>query len=302
MSVKKAIPKSGKTIWWLLKIILPVSLSVTLLQYWGVIAFIAHYMTPAFSVIGLPGESVIVFISSIFLSLYAPIAVISTLSLEMREITILAVMCLISHNMIIETAVQKKTGSSAFIMFFLRISMSFIAAYILNLLLPAHIGAKLLAVEITEFGSITELLQNWIKDAGGLSLKITLIVFGLMILQNVLKEFKILDIISKTFAPFMKIFGLSANSSFLWFIAQLLGLTYGSAVLIEEVENNEITKYDANLLNYHIAINHSLLEDTLLFVAIGVPAGWMIVPRFIIAILVVWTVKLILSMKRTENI
>jgi hypothetical protein len=86
----------------------------------------------------------------------------------------------------------------------------------------------------------------------------------------------------------------------LWFVAQTLGLTYGSAVLIEEVENNEISLPNANLLNYHIAINHSLLEDTLLFVAIGVPAGWIIAPRFILAIIVVWGVKGIIKIKNNS--
>jgi hypothetical protein len=87
--------------------------------------------------------------------------------------------------------------------------------------------------------------------------------------------------------------GLSNESSFLWFVAQTLGLAYGSAVMIEEVENNEISHNSANLLNYHIAVNHSLLEDTLLFVAIGVPAGWIITPRFLFAISIVWSVRLI---------
>ena len=301
-STVNAFPKAGKTIWWLLKIILPISFAVSLLQYWGVIAFIATYLTPAFSLIGLPGESAIVFISSIFLSLYAPIAIIATLPLEMREITILALMCLITHNMIIETAIQKKTGSSAFIMFSLRVTTSFIAAYLLNLMLPEQIGSTHAIQENVVFTNFTDMLKSWFIGAGSLSLKIILIVTGLMILQNVLKEFKILDIISKIFTPLMRVFGLSANSSFLWFVAQTLGLTYGSAVMIEEVERNEISPFDANLLNYHIAINHSLLEDTLLFVAIGVPAGWMIAPRLILAIVVVWGVRFLLRMKsNSEN-
>ncbi|NDP21297.1 MAG: nucleoside recognition protein [Paludibacter sp.] len=288
-----AFPTAGKTIWWLLKIILPISFAVSVLQYLGVIAQIASYLTPAFSLIGLPGESAIVFISSIFLSLYAPIAIIATLPLDMREITILAVMCLITHNMIIETAIQKKTGSSALVMFSLRLITSFVAAYLLNLILPEQIGSSHVVQENIVYSTFTDMLKSWIIGAGGLSLKIILIITGLMILQNILKEFKILDIISKIFAPFMRFFGLSADSSFLWFVAQTLGLTYGSAVMIEQVELKEISPYNANLLNYHIAINHSLLEDTLLFVAIGVPAGWMIAPRFILAIIIVWGVRLL---------
>jgi hypothetical protein len=122
-----------------------------------------------------------------------------------------------------------------------------------------------------------------------------------MILQNILKEFNVLNFISKIFAPLMRLMGLSDDSSFLWFVAQTLGLTYGSVIMMEEVENNQITKESANLLNYHIAINHSLLEDTLLFVAIGVPAGWIIAPRFIFAIMVVWSLKGILQYRSRKE-
>ena len=291
-STKSALPKAGKTIWWLLKIILPISLAVSLLQYWGIIAYMANFLSPAFSVIGLPGESAIVFISSLFLTLYAPIAIIATLALDMREITILALMCLISHNLFVESAIQKKTGSSAVVMFVMRFITSFVAAYFLNLLLPQQLGENKLTETANVFSNFSEMLIFWIKGAGVLILKIVLIVTGLMILQNILTEFKITDLISKAFAPFMKIMGLSPDSSFLWVISQIVGLTYGSAIMIEAVDKKQITAQNANLLNYHIAINHSLLEDTLLFVAIGVPAAWMIGPRFIIAIIVVWSIRI----------
>ena len=294
------IKKSKKTIWWLLKIIIPISLIVSLLQYWGIISIFANFLKPVFTILGLPGEAAIVFISSIFLPLYGPIAIISTLPLSLRDITILAFMCLVSHNLIVETAIQKKTGSSAIIMFFLRLSVSIIGAFILNLLLPAHLGVNHVLQTNVEFLNIGDLLINWIKNSAYLSLKIALIISGLMILQSLLKEFKLLDLISKSFAPIMKIMGLSEESSFLWFVAQTLGLAYGSAVMIEEVENNEISHYNANLLNYHIAVNHSLLEDTLLFVSIGVPAGWIITPRFLFAIGIVWSVRF-LTKKHKNN-
>lgn len=291
-STKSALPKAGKTIWWLLKIILPISLAVSLLQYWGIIAYMAGFLSPAFSLIGLPGESAIVFISSLFLTLYAPIAIIATLALDMREITILALMCLISHNLFVESAIQKKTGSSAVRMFVMRFVTSFVAAYFLNLLLPQQLGENKLTETAVVFSNLSGMLIFWIKGAGALILKIVLIVTGLMVLQNILTEFKITDLISKAFAPFMKIMGLSPDSSFLWVISQIVGLTYGSAIMIEAVEKKQITAQNANLLNYHIAINHSLLEDTLLFVAIGVPAAWMIGPRLIIATIVVWSIRI----------
>lgn len=290
-STTSAFPKAGKTIWWLLKIILPISLLVSFLQYWGVISQLASFLSPAFALIGLPGESAIVFITSIFLPLYGPIAIITTLPLDMRQITILALMCLISHNLFVETAVQKKTGSSAIIIFFLRLSFSIIGAFMLNLFLPANIGTTHAIHQSLIFTNIPEMLRNWIVNACFLALKIALIITCLMTLQSILKEFNLLTIISKLFAPLMKVMGLLNDSSFLWFVAQTLGLGYGSAVMIDAVEDKEITVESARLLNYHIAINHSLLEDTLLFVAIGVPAGWIIAPRFMMSILLIWGIR-----------
>ena len=300
-STSRALPKAGRTIWWLLKIIIPISLFVSVLQYTGIINLMAIYLTPLFSMIGLPGESAIVFISSIFLSLYAPIAIIATLDLEMREITILAIMCLISHNMFVETAIQKKTGSSYIVMFSLRLLSSFVAAALLNWLLPENQGGSLVSQTAVVHSSWGEMLLHWAKGATGLALKITLIITGLMILQTILKDFRILNYLSVTFEPLMRILGLSGKSSFMWFVAQILGLTYGAAVMIEEVENNEISREEANMLNYHIAVNHSMLEDTLLFVAIGVPVLWIMTPRIVFAFTIVWTVRYLNKIKKRKN-
>ncbi len=289
-----SLPVSQRTIWWLLKIIVPVSFVVSLLQFYGVVGLIAGILEPGFSLIGLPGESAIVFITSLFLSLYAPIAIIATLPLDLREITILAVMCLISHNMIVETAVQKKTGSSAIVIILLRIGMSFVAAWFLNLLLPASEHHSVSKAVAQVYNSLVEMLGIWLINTGWLSLKIVFIVSSLMLFQNILKEFRVLDVLSKIFAPVMKFFGLSADTSFLWFVSQIIGLTYGSAIMVQAVEKSEIKPQDAKLLNYHIAINHSMLEDTLLFVAIGVNAGWIMIPRLILAFITVHFVKSVL--------
>lgn len=121
-----------------------------------------------------------------------------------------------------------------------------------------------------------------------LTIKVSLILYGLFIFQNILNEYNWLNKISIFFAPLMQFFGLSREVSFLWFVAQTLGLAYGSAVVIEQVETGMVEKKDANMLNYHIAVNHSLLEDTLLFASIGVSVLWIVVPRIGLALLLVW--------------
>jgi spore maturation protein SpmB len=128
----------------------------------------------------------------------------------------------------------------------------------------------------------------WLNGSFWLSLKVIAIVIGLMFLQKILDEFGAMQVLARIFKPLMKPMGLSEKTSFHWLIANAIGLTYGSAILIDQVETGKITPMDADLLNQHIAINHSMLEDTLLFVAIGVSAFWITIPRISIAIAAVW--------------
>jgi hypothetical protein len=52
-----------------------------------------------------------------------------------------------------------------------------------------------------------------------------------------------------------------------------------------------MTKEDADLLNHHISISHSQLEDPLLFLTLGYTLHWLIWPRVIVAIAAVWLKK-----------
>jgi hypothetical protein len=287
----EAFPKAIKSAWWMIRLMLPVSLSVMFMQYFGILEYFARYLTPIFKYVGLPGESAVVFLTSVFLNIYTAIPIIGTMPLDMREISILAIMCLISHNMIFETAVQKKTGSSAIRMIFLRIAFSFLAAFIFNFLLPGDKKFHGSHAEIFKYNGILNLLEVWFKDSFSISVKVILIVISLMFLQSILEEFGIMKILARLFVPLMKPMGLSEKTSFQWIIANTVGLSYGSAIMFDQVESGALPLNDADLLNHHIGISHSLLEDTLLFVSIGVSAPLIIFPRIILAMISVWEYK-----------
>lgn len=286
--IKDAMPKAIKTAIWILKITLPVSLAVSILNYYGLIQLVTQHLTPAFNLIGLRGEAALPFVTGILLNIYSVIAVLSQLSLDLREITIIAVMSLIAHNLIIETTIQSKTGSKAWHMVALRVGTAFGAAAILNLVLPDMSQKISLLSNTHTASSISELLYGWVFSSFRLILKIIILVSLLMILQKILQEFKLIELLTKPLSPMLKFMGLPESTTFLWIVANSLGLAYGSAVMMEEVKEGRITKKDADLLNYHIAISHSNLEDLLLFAAIGVSIFWMLIPRIIIAITVVW--------------
>lgn len=295
---QEALPKAGKTSLWLLKIILPVSLFVRLLDYYGVIAYLAEYMHPLFNLIGLPGALAIVFITSVFLPLYASIAVMTSLVMTVREATILALMCLVAHNLLVECAVTKKTGSSFWGMVVLRIGMAFGVAVFLNTLLPPDNTPFELLTQPEQYTSLGAVFMAWMQSSGILIVTILLIVTALMILQRALSEFNLIDVISRPLRPLMRVFGLPESSPFLWIVGNVIGLTYGGAVMVDMVEEGKLTLKDSNTVNYHLAISHSLLEDTLLFAALGINWWIIIGTRVLFAMGVVWVRRLIIYLGR----
>jgi hypothetical protein len=278
---------------WLFEIILPLSLLVRLLQYYGVVGYLADFLHPLFHLVGLPGETAIVFVTSVFLPLYAAIAVMTSLVMSLREATILTLMCLLAHNLPVECAVTRKTGSSFVGMFILRVVMAFVVALFLHIVLPPSDVPFMQAVVAVHDVSIISLLTAWLHSSLSLILTIALIVTGLMVLQRILMEFNLIEVISHPLRPLMKLFGLPDNSSFLWFVGNLAGLTYGGAIMADMMEEGKLTLEDSNMVNHHLAISHSLLEDTLLFVTLGIPIGIILGTRFLFAIAVVWGRRLI---------
>lgn len=285
--VKTALPQGMKTAIWLLKLTIPVSFAVFLLDFFGILNVIAGWVAPLFKLIGLSGQASIVLITSFFTNIYSVIAVMTTLGFGFREGTILAVMCLISHALIVETAIQKKTGSSPWRMVLIRLSASFIAAFMLNLILPEEAIANSENV-IRSVGEFTPALTNWLSSMLVTTLKIVVLVNLLLILQKILNEFGLIKWILMPFAPLLKVMGLPSSTGFLWIVANTLGLGYGGAIMINEAEEGRLIREDADLLNHNIAISHSQLEDPLLFVAVGYHFGILIWPRILLAIIFVW--------------
>lgn len=289
--VKEALPQGVKTAIWLLKITIPVSFAVMLLDYSGGLEFIAQYTTPIFKLIGLPGVAAVVIITSIFTNIYSVIAVLTALALPVRDGTIIAVMCLISHGFIIETAVLKKTGSSSIRMLTLRLLSSFLIGWFLNLIMPGNSSVQGSAHIVVERVFSEELL-NWFFIISKTILKITVLVNLLLIFQKILEEFGLIKWLEQPLKPIMRIFGLPKQTSFSWIVANTLGLAYGSAVMINQVKEDKMNKSQADLLNHHIALSHSQLEDPLLFLTLGYSLLWLIFPRVIIAIIAVWLRRL----------
>jgi len=201
------------------------------------------------------------------------------LSLTIREATIVGIMICLCHALFVESAVNKKVGSSFWKMFVIRFCMAFVCAFYLNLVLPQNMSGQF-GEGITMEAEDGNWLLGWVISSIKMSIIIFLIIFALMIVQRMIEHYDLMEKLAKPLRPLMRFCGLPENAAYMWIVGNILGVSYGSAVMMDLEEKGEITPDEANDVNYHLIMNHSLLEDTTVFASLGIPALWIIFHPF----------------------
>lgn len=124
-----------RTTWELTKIVLPIYIIVTFLKFTPVMDILARWLSPAMQLVGLPGEAAIALVLGNLLNLYAALGAITPLGLNSKEMTIIASMLLISHNIVMESAISRAAGVSGVGMAVFRLTLSIVAGIFLNMVL-----------------------------------------------------------------------------------------------------------------------------------------------------------------------
>ena len=288
--IKSVLPSTTKTCIWLLKITVGVSFAIMFLKYFNILPWFSNLLAPVFNALGLPGEAALPFVTGYFVNVYAAISVAVSFDFDVRALTILSTMVLCAHNMITETAVQKKTGTSAVRIIIIRTISAFGLAFFLNWFLPGEVMQNLGSGQTADLEFMV-LFKDWLRSTLGVVTKMTVLIYTLAIVQKLLAEYGVIRWISRFLKYFLAFFGLPARTSFLWIVANTLGLAYGAAVMMEEVENGNVTKRDIDLLNTHICISHSNLEDLLLLTALGATWYILLFSRWMASFLLVWELR-----------
>ena len=134
-TLKRGFINGIKTLWILSKVLIPVYLIVTFIRLTPIIGWISVIFKPLMFLFGLPGEAAIVLVLGNTLNLYAALGAIASLTLTVKQITILAVMLAFSHSMIVETAIFKKLKVPALKIVSLRVGLSLVSGLFLNIIL-----------------------------------------------------------------------------------------------------------------------------------------------------------------------
>jgi hypothetical protein len=143
-----------------------------------------------------------------------------------------------------------------------------------------------------------EVLKGWAIDTLGLCGRVFVIIMVVMMALYSLGSLGWIKYLHQFFRPLMKVLGLSDRAITMWIAGAGFGLIYGSAVIMEEAKKETSTKQELEHLHISIGINHSIVEETALFLVLGVNPLWLLIPRFLTATIAVHALRAIQYLRR----
>jgi len=130
---KNGMADGVKTFFTLLKVIIPVFAAVKVLEHTPVINWISQTGDPLMRCVGLPGEAALAVVTGMLFNFYGALGIILALGLSAWQITIVAVILSCCHELVLETAIIKKTGISAWPILGIRFLTAVTAGAVMNL-------------------------------------------------------------------------------------------------------------------------------------------------------------------------
>ncbi len=298
--------ETTKIFWILFKVILPVVIIIRALELIGAIPFLAKFLEPLTSFIGIDGSLGLVWMAAILVNIYAGLAAFASLQAifdySVAETTILGLIILIAHSLPIEVAIAKKSRISWIFNLSFRFINAIVAGKILNLIFtkyelfnePNQSVLQVPNESVSNFEWATLQIQNFFI--------IFLIIFFIISTINILKALGVWSLIINIMKIPLSYLGMSEKVANIILIGLTLGISFGGGFLIEESKKNNISKKDILLSLSFLSLCHSIIEDTILILLLGSHISGILFFRFIYTVIIILLMKILLETKMQKFI
>ncbi len=274
-----------------------------LLEYSGLLGHLNFLLEPTMGFIHLPPAAALPIIAGMLTGIYGAVAALTVIPLAKVEITLVAIFALISHALIQEGVIQGKSGLNGFKATLIRLTASVVTVWATGLFLvgTGPVSPSDAIAVAADKQAFLPMIFDWSVAAFRLSLQILGIVMTIMVAMETLKAFDLIPAIVRALNPFLRLMGLDRETGLMWVAAIFFGISYGAAVIVEEARDGNFDRQSLERLHVSIGVNHSMVEDPLLFLPFGLNLFWLWIPRLITAIAAVRIYNLWVRMRGKEN-
>jgi len=306
--IKDTLKETIFTTFELLKIMIPISIIVKILGELGIIEIAGDFLAPIMRVVGLPGDFGLVWATAMITNIYGGLVVFFSLSvknsLTVAQVTVLGTMILVAHTLLIESRITQKAGVRLWFMLSLRVLGAFILGWILNIIFTSFNLYQNESMFLWKPTYENSSIFYWVIGECKNYFMIFIIILSLLFLMKILKKSGAINRLNDFLEPILKSLGMSKDAAPITIIGMTLGLAYGGGLIIKEVKSGFLSKKDTFLSLSLMGLSHSLIEDTLLMLAIGASLVGILFVRLLFTITVmIVLIKFIthLSKRRFER-
>lgn len=279
------------------KVMLPVMIIVQIAQEFGLVDLLGRLIAPAMSLLHLPPEAGIIWATTLLIGIYGGLASLSslagTIDMTAGQLSALCAMMLFAHGLPVEQAIVRRAGASFWITGALRVGTALVYGAAVSW--ACHLTGVLadpVSFEWLRGSSTTAAVESngyleWIQ-ATAFSLALTFVIIALLVvILDGLERLGITRRITAATMPLLRVSGLNAQVAPVTTVGVLLGLTYGGALIIEEAEKQNFSARTRLLALSWLSLSHSLIEDTLLLMALGADLWIILVGRVLVTLAIV---------------
>ena len=297
--LKQLFYQTYRTTWVLLKIMIPVSIIIKLIQEFNLLHYFGDVLSPIMKVVGLPGETGIIWASGMLINIYGAlltyIALSPDLGLTYAQVSVLFTMILVAHTFPIELQIATKAGVTFRSMFFIRFGGAVLLGVLLNVGYTSFDYLQDRAI-LNNFlmpsnPSIGMWALNELKNYGVISI----IIFLLLLCLKILDRVGLIKIISQGLQPVLGILGIRKEVIPIALIGLTLGLSYGGAIIIEESKSAKLNGRDIFYALTLMGLCHSMIEDTLLMFSFGGHVSGILFARIFFALVMTFFIVKVTS-------
>jgi len=275
----------------LMKVLVPALLIVKLLDELGGTELLGALLAPALGLLGLPDWAGLVWAATLLTNLLTGMVLVVQFAQDgtfsVAQATVLGTLMLVGHSLPVEGAVARRAGVPWRVTIALRVGGALVLGGLLHALYSG-------------FGWLQEPARlAWQPDTGDNSLigwavaqlealaLIFLIVLALMALLEGVRRVGLERLVHLALAPLLRLLGIGRSATHITVIGVLLGLTYGAGLMIRDVEAGIMSRRDSALALCFLGLVHSIVEDTLLILALGAHLSGILVARLVFAVVLI---------------
>lgn len=277
----------------LLRIMVPALIIVKVLQELGALDLMGVALGPAMALVGLPAVLGIVWATTLLTNMFTGIIVFydiaAGLELTVEQVTVLGTMMLLAHSIPIEGAVARRAGVPWWVTIALRVGGALALGSLLHLVYSRFDLLQEPLVRVWQPAVSDGSLQSWVFGQLQTLAMVFVVILSLMLMLKLLRRIGLEKLIHVALTPLLRLFGLGRSAANVTVIGVALGLTYGAGLLIKDLDEGTLSRRDAYIALCFLGLLHSLIEDTLLILALGADLSGILWARLVFGIVVIAT-------------